>query len=193
MQDYQKSDYAINKKIEDAIVYRFADGTFKNITVDDFGGDIEAFRKWKELSDTEYAGSERIIRRSRDREVSLDDIKETEQLSIPSIEDCLCEKGTNNTLALEMEQLLLSLTAIEKRRFQKFVNARMDVGKVAQSEGVTPQAIYISLTNVKKKFEKALKNPLKNGTFFALSERLRCYESYFKKATEDLKKRKKKK
>lgn len=193
MKDFQKSDYAINKKVEDAIVYKYADGTIKKITVDDFGGDIETFRKWKELSDIEYAESEKKMRRSIDREIPIEALSETDSLCISSYEDVLMDAENEKVIVSQMSKLVSSLTEIEKRRFYLYVFVSSDVDKIAQIESVTPQAIYISLTNVKKKFEKALKYPLKNGTFFALSERLRCYESYFKKATEDLKNRKKKK
>ena len=64
MKNYNKTDYAINKTNEDAIVYKFADGTIKHITVNDFGGDVEAFRKWKAISDKDYYAEDRKARTS---------------------------------------------------------------------------------------------------------------------------------
>ena len=89
MKDFQKSDYAINKKIEDAIVYRFADGTFKNITVDDFGGDVEAFRKWKEISDKDYLTCDRHTYNTTRLDVSIEGIDETALCSQPSLEEMM--------------------------------------------------------------------------------------------------------
>lgn len=51
MERFEYTQCSLNLANADAIVYRFANGTVSEITVADFDGDKELFRKWKRLSD----------------------------------------------------------------------------------------------------------------------------------------------
>ena len=193
MKKYNKTDYAINKTNEDAIVYRFADGTIKHITVDDFGGDIEAFRKWKSISDKDYLVCDRHTYNTTRLDVSIEGIDETTLCSLPSVEDMLVEQENNEEFSLEMKEFLEKLTDVQKQRLYLFTFKHFSATQIAQIEGVHFTTVYKSLTKIEKMFKKYVETVLKNGKKITLGERLRCYESYFEKAAEDLKNRKNKK
>ncbi len=193
MKDFYKSDYAINKKDEKAIIYRFADGTEKYINVDDFGGDMEAFRKWKELSDKDYLACDRHTYNTTRLNVSIEGIDETTLCSLPSVEEMLDEQVINDNAYFETKAFWNLLTEEQKRRLYCLAFRNMSVVKIAKSEGVSERAIRYTFTKIKKIFEKYVETISENGKKITIGERLRCYESYFKKATEDLENRKKKK
>jgi hypothetical protein len=63
MKNYQDSDYALNKH-SNGIVYRFADGSRFTVTLTDYLAENpdkteDDFRRFKELSDSDYLESDR--------------------------------------------------------------------------------------------------------------------------------------
>ncbi len=193
MKEYQYTDYGINHANSKAIVYRFANGEVREITAADFGGDENEFRKWKELSDNdlhvEFNHTKRISRRN----VSIDGLDDTQLCSLPSVEDELVEKENDEELAMEMRDFFESLTEVQRRRFILYALYGKTQCEIAQIEGATQPRIHNSIVQIEQKLKKSLNDRDKNGSKMVVSERLRCYESYFKKATEDLENRKKKK
>ncbi|MCR5019506.1 hypothetical protein [Ruminococcus sp.] len=193
MKDFQYTDYGINHANNDAIVYRFANGEVREITAADFGGDENEFRKWKELSDNdlhvEFNHTKRISRRN----VSINGLDETDLIHLPSIEEMLVERTDENQFVCEMKTFLELLTDTQKRRLFLAAYYKMGVVEIARYEGVDHKSICETFTNIEKKFKKFLKIPPEKGSKMVVSERLRCYESYFEKATKDLENRKKKK
>ena len=78
MKNFEYTDYAINKANDDAIVYRFANGEVREITAADFGGDEEAFLRWKNFSDEDYHKEDNHNRSISRKNVSMSGIEETE-------------------------------------------------------------------------------------------------------------------
>lgn len=172
MKNYNKTDYAINKTNEDAIVYKFADGTIKHITVNDFGGDVEAFRKWKAISDKDYYAEDRKASNISKKEVPLSAAGDLEKYSTPHLEDEYFGKLEEMELSSEMIVFISSLTEIQKRRLFLLVFKKMDIVKIAECEGVHFTSVYETFTNIENKLKKISKTPLKNGKKKTLSERI---------------------
>ena len=185
MKNYNKTDYAANITNEDAIVYRFADGTIKHITVDDFGGNEEAFRKWKEISDKDYYAEDRKASNISKKEVPLSAAGDLEKYSTPHLEDEYFGKLEEMKFSSEMQEFISSLTEVQKRRLYLLVFKKMDAVEIAKTEGVHFTSVYETFTNIENKLKKFSKIPLKNGKKKTLSERINFYERLIKKQTEN--------
>ena len=185
MKDFQKSDYAINAKNENAIVYRFADGTIKHITADDFGGDVESFRKWKELSDNDYLVCDRHTYNTTRLDVSIEGIDETTLCSLPSVEEMLIEREEYEQFSKELGAFLLLLTETQKRRLFLAAFKNMGVVEIAKFEGANHKSVCETFINIRNKLKKFQKTPPENGKKITLSERINFYERLIKKKTEN--------
>ena len=185
MKNYNKTDYAINKTNEDAIVYKFADGTIKHITVNDFGGDVEAFRKWKEISDKDYYAEDRKASNISKKEVSLSAAGDLEKYSTPHLEDEYFGKLEEMEFSSEMQEFISSLTEVQKRRLYLMAFRNLGVVDIAKAEGTTHQAICATFTNILKKINLFENHTCENGKKKTLSERINFYERLIKKQTEN--------
>ena len=172
MKNYNKTDYAANITNEDAIVYRFADGTIKHITVDYFGGDEEAFRKWKEISDKDYYAEDRKASNISKKEVPLSVAGDLEKYSTPSFEDDYFGKKEEIAFSSEMQKFISSLTRVQKRRLFLMAFRDMGIVDIANLEGVNHKSVCETFTNIENKFKKFFKIPPENGKKKTLSERI---------------------
>lgn len=171
MKEYQYTDYGINHANNDAIVYRFANGDVREITVADFGGDENEFRKWKELSDNDLHDEENHMRSISRKDVSINGLDETDLSRRPSMEELLVEQEDDENLSNEVSAYLMLLTETEKRRLL-LLAVYQSVVKVAEVENVTHPAVCKTLTNIQKKFKNYEKMGYENGKKMAVSERI---------------------
>ena len=91
MKNYQDSDYALNKKNMQAIVYRFADGSVMEITLADYlaenPGKTEAdFIALKALSDADYHERDKEEYRQTWKNASIAGLEETEYCAGDTLE-----------------------------------------------------------------------------------------------------------
>ena len=186
MREYQYTDYAINNANSEAIVYRFANGTVREITVDDFGGDEVAFNTWKSFSDNNYRNQEKQTRRTSRKDISYDSL---EEMDLGYSEDCLeVMIKTEEEIALSegVEELFSILSEKQRRRLYLYVIKGMNQEEIAQIECCSQVMIHKSIDSakvkIKKYFEKISKTGYKNASEMAMDERvnfyMRCMASY---------------
>lgn len=184
MKNYNKTDYAANVTNEDAIVYRFADGTIKHITVDDFGGDEESFRKWKAVSDKDYYVEDRKTNNFSKKEVPLSVAGDLEKYSTPYLEDEYIDNQDEKALSSIMQQFISLLTDVQKRRLFLYAFSKKSFREIARAEGVDHKQICRCFTNILNKLKKFEKHMPQNAEKKTLSERINYYERLIKEQTE---------
>lgn len=182
MKNFEYTNYAINKANSDAIVYRFANGEVKEITVDDFGGDELAFRTWKSFSDENYHEEDNHTRSVCRKDISLEAVEEVDLGYSESCLDTLLSNEEAAELCEGIEELLSVLSEKQRRRLYLTVIKGMNQTDIARLEGCNQQMISKSInaakTKIKKYFEISLKTGSKNASKMAVSERVSFYRAW---------------
>ena len=79
-----KSDYALNKLDQDAIVCKSATGVHIRLTREDFDSE-EEFQYWKEWSDCDYHNTDKVGRSFYDHCIALNEALDSAGLSIEDV------------------------------------------------------------------------------------------------------------
>ena len=150
-----KSDYALNKKDPDAIVYIDVHGKLIRLTVEDFGT-VDEFQKWKALSDEDYHITENA------ENVHT---KHTERMGeymgfVRSPESIMLEKQEQRE-RMELGRMLMDgfadcLTPTQRYRLWLYCIDGMTEQEIAQTENVKQQNVSKSILAAKKKLKKIL-------------------------------------
>lgn len=161
------SDYALNKRHPDAIVYTDADGNEIKLIRADFASDEEFFI-WKEWSDTEYRETEKAGRGYYDHTVPLNEDMDTYGDSILEELFALTEKQEYNAkCAAQIAQIRAILTDVQFRRLWLYCVKGMTEQQIADQENVGQRRVSTSITDAKKKISKIFglgeKEGAKNG------------------------------
>lgn len=155
-----KSDYALNKKDPDAIVYTDAAGTLIRLTLADFSG-LEEFQRWKVWSDESYHQMENAGIAFSKRTLSLHGLSE-KAAAVQSPEDTLMEtleqQERRKMCRLLMEGLDCCLTPAQRRRLWLYCVDGLTVRQIAKAENVKHQSITECLTAAKLKLQIFLKS-----------------------------------
>lgn len=159
-----KSDYALNKKDKDSIVYRGCDGNEQRITRSDFASE-EEFLFWKKWSDGDYQQTDYEDTYYRRHIVSLD-ATDGSMLTDTSPEEALMAsvEQTEKIHRSKVKVYTLSrrLTKVQFRRVWQHYALGQNVRDIALREGVVHSCIVASIKAAKKKiFEKAGKSTTK--------------------------------
>ena len=159
-----KSDYALNKKDKDSIVYRGCDGNEQRITRSDFASE-EEFLFWKKWSDGDYQQTDYEDTYYRRHIVSLD-ATDGNMLTDTSPEEALMAsvEQTEKIHRSKVKVYPLShcLTKVQFRRVWQHYALGQNVRDIALREGVVHSCIVASIKAAKKKiFEKAGKSTTK--------------------------------
>lgn len=182
MKNFEYTNYAINKANSDAIVYRFANGDVKEITVDDFGGDELAFRTWKAFSDNNYHEEDNHTRSVSRKDISLEAVEEVDLGCSEDCLDTLISSEEAAELCEGVEELLSVLSEKQRRRLYLAVIKGMNQNDIARLEGCNQQMISKSIksakTKIKKYFEISLKTGSKSASKMAVSERVNFYRAW---------------
>lgn len=154
-----KSDYALNKKDPEAIVYIDAAGTLTRLTLADFSSP-EEFQRWKAWSDESYHQIENADIALSKRTLSLHSLSE-KATAVQSPEDTLMEAQEQQERE-EMRRLLMEgldscLTPAQRRRLWLSCVYGLTVRQISQIEKVTFKNIAKSIVAAKKKLEKLLR------------------------------------
>ena len=151
-----KSDYALNKKDQDSIVYCGSDGYVAHITRADFSSE-EEFLFWKSWSDANYKETDYAKSYFHRHTVGLDTIGDNAS-NIPSPEEMLLYKAEREEQVQEAMKLVQmiseSLTAVQFRRLWLHYVQRENVRSIAQAEGVAHPSIVASITSAQRKILK---------------------------------------
>ena len=152
----RKSSYALNKKDPNAIVYMDANDTIIRLTCKDFASE-EEFLKWKSWSDRNYHTEDNRDVVEGKHNMSIDDLSEA-ALSIPAIDvvmDRQHEKSERRRLASAMvSQIRNKLTETRFRRLWMYFVDGMTIDEIGGKEGVSHQAISLSITTTIRKIKK---------------------------------------
>ena len=170
MKDYQKSDYAINKKNTQAIVYRFADGSISEVTLAGYlaenpGKTEEDFRALKNLSDGDYHEREVDECRQTRRNLSIHGMEETGVCAGAALEDEVIEQPEWKALESKRRELaaqaLDTLTKVQRRRYLLHYRDGMSTWQIAEKEDVYQRAVMDSIQWAEKKIKKFLEKAKK--------------------------------
>lgn len=152
----RKSYYALNKKDSNAIVYTDANENITRLTRADFVSE-EEFLKWKAWSDENYHTEDNGDVVEDKHNVSINGIPES-LLTTPAIDIVLAyrhEKAEKRRLAsAKVVQIKDKLTDTQFRRLWMYLVDEMTLDEIGAIEGVSHQAISLSITTTIKKVKK---------------------------------------
>ena len=153
----RKSSYALNKKDSSAIVYIDANDNIIRLTREDFASE-EEFQKWKSWSDENYHTEDNRDVVEGKHKMSIDDLSEA-ALAIPAIDVVMehqHERVEKRRQASTMvSQIKDKLTETQFRRLWMYFVDGMTIDKIGEKEGVSHQAISLSITTTIKKIKKS--------------------------------------
>ena len=157
-----KSNYALNKKDRDAIVYYDANHRLIRLTRDDF--DTEAdFRKWKEWSDKNYHEEELADHIHADHNISSDALLDT-AAKAPSPEIIIEQRITRLEQQRYTKETIVRIKGkLSDKQFDrvwKRYAEGMKVEDIARAEGKSHSSVSESISRATKKILAFLsKNP----------------------------------
>lgn len=157
----RKSDYALNKKDPDAIVFKTAAGAYIRLHREDFSSE-EEFIKWKGWSDEDYRVVDVRNNAYTKLTVSLERIPE--QTGALSPEQLLIEQydqlDREEFSRLLLEGINTCLSETQRRRLLKFYFEGQTEVEIAAAEKVSQskiaESIWRAKENLKKIFKKAV-------------------------------------
>lgn len=153
-----KSDFALNKLDQDAIVCKSVTGIHIRLARGDFASEKE-FKRWKEWSDSDYKDTESAGRGFYDNYASLSEASTSLGLSaeatllVPLLE---AEQQIKKDALLQ--KVKTALTEKQYRRLCKYYLDGMTEAEIAAVEGVGQQRISVSLSSGIRALKKILKN-----------------------------------
>lgn len=158
------SDYALNKKDRNSIVYKSCDGYEQRITKDDFASE-EEFLFWKSWSDNDYKQTDYKDAYYHRHIVGLDSTGSS-LLTVTSPEEMLISDIDREEKIHQAKEkvLLISnyVTQVQFRRIWHHLALGENMRRIANREGVVHSCIVASITSAKKKIiEKASKSTTK--------------------------------
>ena len=163
VQNYRKSDYAINKNSPN-IVYRFHNEIIE-ITLEDYLKENpdkteHDFAELKALSDQIYYEQDRAESAQTRKDVSIHGLEETEHCATRALDEEWEERVVdiqNRKYAWKaLEQLFTvgALTEVQKRRFRLHVFQGLSTRQIGRMEGTSHQAVAKSINLAIAKLKK---------------------------------------
>ncbi len=181
--DYQNAEfYKLNNNNPD-LVYNFADElvTYKKEEVDgkltiveyrkkdgkkessrrvvpSYEMSLEEFDVWKKKLLDESLEQRRFDDRTTRKNVSIENLHETECVSTESIEDEYIRKQDERKAYMEQmskaSELLSKLTPTQRKRYYKYAALGMTPTEIAQEEGTAQPSVFESIERAKARIEK---------------------------------------
>ena len=149
----KESDYALNKRNPDAIIYKDTQGEESILTREDFASEVE-FRRWKDLSDEEYHTIEKSDHRHHNHTLTLDELSDT-AATVPAIDeeielriDRQCKLRITRRAILQIKGYL---TDRQFRRLWLHGARGWKEHRIAHKENVSQPAVSLSIVAAKKK------------------------------------------
>ncbi len=159
MAKYYHSDYALNKKT-DSIIYRLADGSLVEITMEDYLSQNpelteEQFHELKELSD-EMFKDEMNADKQEHRTVKKQGNEKNKVILQQSQDDMLIEDEEREKIRSVTNKLLASgkLSKTQERRFKAHYYDGKSYRQIGREESVSQVAIFKSVKNAVAKLKK---------------------------------------
>ena len=153
-----KSDFALNKMDQDAIVCKSVTGVHIRLTCEDFASK-EEFDNWKKWSDSDYKETEHKGRDFYDNCISLNDALDSAKLSAEDtlIAPFLEQECYERRMAL-IQQIKKVLTEKQYRRLCLYYLGDLTEAQIAEMEGVGQRRISKSISSGIAALKKLLKN-----------------------------------
>lgn len=154
----KKSDYALNKREKNAIVYKSSTGPIL-LTCADFANE-EEFRQWKEWSDGDYRNTEQAGRGFYDNAASFNEKLETLGTVLSTEEELFSrvEESEHRRLSAALiTQLMNRLTKKQYRRLWLYYVKNLSEREIAAIEHVGQQRVSRSILAGKKIIKKIFK------------------------------------
>ena len=156
------SEYALNKKDKEAIIYSDAFGNITRLTAEDFSSEKE-FRKWKNWVDMKTHSDEKNEHIHSNHTISFA-IFEAVIGEVPDVGACFLQAEEMTDHSQQIDFLIGfvkgCLSETQYRRMWLYYVEGMDTYEMASREGITHQAISDSLQAARKKIMKYLKKHL---------------------------------
>lgn len=150
------SIYALNKKDPDAIVYPTADGKLVRVTREDFPSEAE-FLALKAWSDENFHEEENLDHREANHSLSMNDLSEA-ALAVPAVDVAMSRRQERIEKRRKEKELIVQmkdkLTETQFRRMWLYYAQGKTVEEIGALEGVTHQAISLSIRDTLKKIRK---------------------------------------
>ena len=164
MNEYKKSNYAINK-VRKGIVYKNADGSILEVTFEKIAKDNpqftkEDFEKLKQFSDELYRQeSNADSLQSVYVKSTLDETKETDWLATPSTEDKVIEREEEKRITEKLQEAMdCTLTPTQRKRVLLYFFKGLTYREIAKIEHSSAMSVCESVQSATKKMKKYLKN-----------------------------------
>ena len=151
-----KSDYALNKKDPNSIVYNGIDGGMVRIKKEDFSSD-EEFLFWKSWSDEDYKETDYADSYYHRHTVGLDSIGDNIKNTSTPEEVLICKLERDEQIqgaAFLVQVISESLTEVQFRRLWLHHVQLENVRSIAKAEGVAHPSIVASITSAQRKILK---------------------------------------
>ena len=188
MEKFEYTQCSLNLKNKKAIVYRFANGETKEITVDDFNGDDQIFLRWKRISDKYYIDERNLMYRISYKDVSINALDGTDLAKLPSMEEVLVMREDDVAFTEEMHEFLATLSDTQRRRLELRAFRGKSQTEIAEIEHIGQPRIHKTFVQISQKFKNFIENGAsegdKNHDFFILGERASYYEKLEAKKAE---------
>jgi len=162
MKNYEDSDYALNKKNNQAIVYRLADGSVLTVTVEDYLAEnpdktADDFFALKALSDADYLERDRSEYRQTWKNLPIYGLEETAHCAGDTPEYEVIERPEQDAenenrweLAL---QVLDRLTKVQRRRYLLYTANGLTTREIAKKEKTAQRTVMDSIQQAEKKIK----------------------------------------
>ena len=152
-----KSDYALNKKDQEAIVCPSATGVHIRLTREDFASE-EEFLRWKAWSDGDYKGIESAGRGYYDNCVTLNEaLNPTGTSAEDAFFTPLLKAEDRKQKIAMLQQVQDVLTETQYRRLWLYYVQSMTVEEIAVVEHIAHQNVSKSIRAARKKIKKFLR------------------------------------
>lgn len=151
-----KSDYALNKKDSDGIIYPDAEGNLIRLTRADFASE-EEFRFWKDWSDENYHTTDKGDVVEGKHNTSMDSLSEA-ALTVPGTDVVMNRQyekmERRRQAAKRVAQVKDKLTETQFRRVWMYFVDEMTIDEIGEIEGISHQNISKSISAATKKIKK---------------------------------------
>lgn len=175
--NYTKENYAVNK-FSKGIVYRGAEGDYE-ITLDDFlqknpDKSKEDFEYWKKISDELYKEEDLMITATTRKNVSINEIEETQIVAVESAESAFFSKEDGSSLTrsdiVNKEYICQVakkvLTQTQYTRFIAYYVEGNTLVDIADAEGVNHTSVSRAISASEKKIKEYLKKICTKNSIF---------------------------
>ena len=156
-----KSDYALNKKDTEAIVYIDAEGGITRLSTDDFSSE-EEFRCWKSWSDENYHSIENGNHLFANHTLSLDLLADG-SATAPGTDirlEATQEKARQAILfSYYVAEIKGRLTEIQFRRLWLYLVNDLTEAEIASIEQVGQRRVSSSILSAKRKIKNIFQTP----------------------------------